>query len=150
VRLSGEEESLLASAARPIVLLMPLDGSLWTETNTGSRFLGAFLPNTGLHQMLTDALGPLIMTSANLSGDAILFSDDEIFRAKNLAVDGILYHTREILTPLDDSVVKVHGRPHPDHPQKPWICAAPHISRKSRRRVDSRIRRRPEECLLPL
>lgn len=106
-RLSGEEESLLASAARPIVLLMPLDGSLWTETNTGSRFLGAFLPNTGLHQMLTDALGPLIMTSANLSGDAILFSDDEIFRAKNLAVDGILYHTREILTPLDDSVVKV-------------------------------------------
>ncbi len=104
---SAEEETLLTSAARPIVLLMPIDDSIWPETSAGSRFLGAFLPNTGLHQLLTDDLGPLIMTSANLSGDAILFRDEEIFRAKNLAVDGILYHTREILTPLDDSVVKV-------------------------------------------
>lgn len=104
---SAEEETLLTSTARPIVLLIPIDDSIWPETSAGSRFLGAFLPNTGLHQLLTDELGPLIMTSANLSGDAILFRDDEIFRAKNLAVDGILYHTREILTPLDDSVVKV-------------------------------------------
>lgn len=104
---SGEDETLLVSSARPIVLLMPLDGTIWPGTCAGSRFLGAFLPNTGLHQMLTDSLGPLIMTSANLSGDAILFNDEEIFRAKNLEVDGILYHTRQILTPLDDSVVKV-------------------------------------------
>jgi hydrogenase maturation protein HypF len=29
-----------------------------------SRFIGAFVPYTPLHQQLTDACGPLVMTSA--------------------------------------------------------------------------------------
>ena len=128
---SAEEEKLLTSPARPIVLieLSGLSGSKqvshagvvesgtesagkksgFAESVSGdSRYLGAFLPSFGLQQMLTDECGPLIVTSANLSGEPIV-TDDEKFAetALRLKPDAILYHMREILRPLDDSVVFV-------------------------------------------
>ena len=45
------------------------------------------------------------MTSANLSGEPIIIDDNEI---KKFAVK-ILSHDREILTPLDDSVVRINA-----------------------------------------
>jgi len=85
---SLEEEKLLLSTARPIVLLsterpkLPRsssrEDSFCPEVIAESRFLGAFLPYTALHHQLTEACGPLIMTSANLSGEPILFRDEDI------------------------------------------------------------------------
>lgn len=45
------------------------------------------------------------MTSANISGEAIIINDDEI---KKFGID-ILSHDREILTPIDDSVVQINS-----------------------------------------
>lgn len=102
------EERLLTSLARPIVLLKVKHGQNWfPDVVSGeSRFLGLFLPYTGVHKMLTDACGPLVMTSANLSGEPILIEDEQMLSSMQ-GLDGILYHKRRILRPLDDSVVQV-------------------------------------------
>jgi len=114
---SLEEEKLLLSSARPIVLLsterpkLPRSSSredtFCPEVIAGSRFLGAFLPYTALHHQLTEACGPLIMTSANLSGEPILFRDEDALLMSSPYLSGVLYNTRRIVTPLDDSVARV-------------------------------------------
>jgi len=101
------EEKLLASAARPIVLLNKKLDSFCTSLSGGSRFLGTFLSCTGLHQLLLDACGPLVMTSGNFSDEPIIISDDEMLHFQSEYLDGILYHQRQIVTPLDDSVTRV-------------------------------------------
>ena len=53
--------------------------------------------------MILDQVSPLVMTSANISGEPIIIDDNEI---NKFGVD-VLSHNREILTPLDDSVVCV-------------------------------------------
>ena len=123
---SPEEEKLLLSAARPIVLLASdrssvpapselsdsFSGNFCPEVSGESRFLGAFLPYTALHQQLTDACGPLIMTSANLSDEPIRFRDEDIMKITSPYLSGVLYNTRRIVTPLDDSIVRAAaGRP---------------------------------------
>ena len=103
-----KEEVLLQSPARPIVLLEKRDHIKWkpfsNETSKESRYIGAFLPATGAHRLLLEQTEPLIVTSANLSGEPMI-TDDQMFRDQYLQdVDGMLYHEREILRPLDDSV----------------------------------------------
>ena len=103
-----KEEALLQSPARPIVLLEKRDHIKWKpfsdETSKESRYIGAFLPATGAHRLLLEQTDPLIVTSANLSGEPMII-DDQGFRDQYLTeVDGMLYHNREILRPLDDSV----------------------------------------------
>ena len=113
-RVSPEEEELLLSPARPIVLLAieQAADAFCPQVSGESRFLGAFLPYTALHQQLTDACGPLIMTSANLSDEPIIYRDEDILQISSPYLSGVLYNTRRIVTPLDDSVIRViSGRP---------------------------------------
>lgn len=92
--ITKEEEELLQSSAKPIVLLerKPVDTSLMgreavskesgiicEEVYRTSRFIGAFLPSMGVQFMLIDICGPLIMTSANLSDMPIIKDEEEIF-----------------------------------------------------------------------
>ncbi|MCR5675752.1 MAG: carbamoyltransferase HypF [Lachnospiraceae bacterium] len=120
---NGREERALVSAARPIVLLTPRRNgtgkdhadTVWSSAVlSGSAFIGAFLPAAGVHRMLTDACGPLIATSANISDDPMDHTD-EAFAAHflrsegNGAADGVLTHPRRILSPIDDSVVYADG-----------------------------------------
>lgn len=101
------EEKLLTSSARPIVLLNKKLDMFCASLSGESRFLGAFLPCTGLHQLLVDACGPLVMTSGNFSDEPIIISDDKMLHFQSEYLDGVLYHQREIVTPLDDSVTRV-------------------------------------------
>lgn len=104
---SEEEEKLLLSPARPIVLLNKKQDVFCESLSSESRFLGAFLPYTGLHQLLTQACGPLVMTSGNFSNEPIITDDAEMLAFQSDDFDGVLYHTRRIVTPLDDSVARV-------------------------------------------
>jgi hydrogenase maturation protein HypF len=104
---SAEEEKLLRSAARPIVLLCKTAEPFCPGVSGDSRFIGAFLPYTGLHQILTRECGPLIATSGNITSEPIVVQDRDIFAMKSPDLDGALYNTREILNPLDDSVARV-------------------------------------------
>ncbi len=104
---SEEEEKLLMTKARPIVLLYMHRDGMAPSTNKGSIYCGAFLPYTPLQILLTRACGPLIMTSGNLSGKPIIREDKEILSVRSPYLHGILYNKRRIVRSVDDSVAKV-------------------------------------------
>ncbi|MDR1136046.1 MAG: carbamoyltransferase HypF [Clostridiales Family XIII bacterium] len=129
---NDEEESLLTSAARPIVLLekrkIPNEVAVSPEVCRSSRFIGAFLPSIGAQYMLAWELGPLIMTSANLSDMPIIKDEQEMWEtmSRQPLVDGALYNSRAIRTRMDDSVVRI-------------IDARPQMIRRSKGYVPSPI-----------
>lgn len=103
-KVSKKEAEALLSPARPIVLLEKIK-EFPPKVCGDSDFIGAFLPCNPLQILILDKISPLIMTSANASGEPIITDDEEI---KKFGVD-ILSHDRKILTPLDDSVVQLVG-----------------------------------------
>jgi hydrogenase maturation protein HypF len=102
------ERELLTSPARPVVLLRARPGaSVAPSVAPGSTSLGVMLPYTPLHHLLLrEVARPLVMTSANLSDEPIVFREDELGRLAPLA-DAVVSHDRPIRTRVDDSVVKV-------------------------------------------
>lgn len=101
---NDKEEELLLSSARPIVLLEKKIDFPYNVCQN-SDFTGAFLPCNPIQIMILEKISPLVMTSANISSEPIIIDDEEI---KKLGVK-VLSHNREILTPLDDSVLFVNG-----------------------------------------
>ena len=101
--ISEEEEKLLLSKNKPIVLVekKKLEGA-----SPGLNTIGLFLPYTGLHHLLFYYLrsDALVMTSANIPGEAMIVEDDEAF---SVDADYYLLHNRRIPNRVDDSVVRV-------------------------------------------
>ena len=98
----------LADPARPIVLCTARpDSRLAPGIAPGLAEVGAFLPYSPLHHLLLgDFGGPLVATSANLSGEPVL-TDPEAVRTRLSAVaDAMLHHDRPIARPADDSVLR--------------------------------------------
>jgi hydrogenase maturation protein HypF len=104
---SDEEEKLLTSSARPIVLLERENRLIDENICKESRFIGAFLPYTPLHHLLLNEFKSLIVTSANISDWPIITKDSVMLKTTSPYLSGVLYSTREIVTPLDDSVSRV-------------------------------------------
>ena len=104
---SDTEEEILCGVQHPIVLLPKREDPFCTQVCGESRFLGAFLPYTPLHALLTESCGPLIATSGNLAGEPIIIRDEEMLTLSISELAGVLYHQRRITTPLDDSVVRI-------------------------------------------
>jgi len=108
--LSAEEETLLTSSARPIVLAESREGNGIAEgVAPGIPWLGVFLPYAPLqHLLFADGrLEALVMTSANLSEEPIAIDNDEARARLGGIADGFLMHDREILQRCDDSVAAV-------------------------------------------
>jgi len=113
--LTAEDERLLLSPARPIVLARAKDDNgIAPSVAPGIPWLGVFLPYAPLqHLLFADArVRALVMTSANLSEEPIAIDNDEArARLANIA-DEFLMHNREILQRCDDSVAAtVDGAP---------------------------------------
>ncbi len=108
--LDSDEEKLLTSARRPIVLLDKRASSDdFSGISPGLRTVGVYLPYSGLHYVLFRHLQSegIIMTSANVSGEPMAISNEEAF---NLNADYFLLHNRRIVNRLDDSVVQCYER----------------------------------------
>ncbi len=119
---SLEEEGLLLSNRRPIVLLRKKEVAnhfLSQEISPNNRYLGFMLPYTPLHYLLflhpgiqkptiTHSHFPaLVMTSGNMSEEPIVRDNEEAREKLSGLVDAFLLHNRNIFMRVDDSVVKM-------------------------------------------
>jgi hydrogenase maturation protein HypF len=108
--LTADEEALLGTAARPIVIARAREGSGIAEgVAPGIPWLGVFLPYAPLqHLLFADRrVQALVMTSANLSEEPIAIDNDEALARLGGIADAFLMHDREILQRCDDSVTAV-------------------------------------------
>jgi hydrogenase maturation protein HypF len=129
--MNHEEQVLLASAQRPVVLLKRHEDSDTTaeiapSVSPRNRSLGAFLPYTPLHTLLFDGCiyRALVMTSGNQSDEPIVTDNEECrSRLKDIA-DFFLLHDRDIYLRCDDSVTRViRGRPRPIRRARGYVPA---------------------------
>ncbi|KTC80297.1 hydrogenase maturation protein HypF [Legionella cherrii] len=128
VTMNQQERDLLESIARPIVLLKKNDvlNTYSPAIAPGLNTLGIMLPYTPLHYLLFNALAGnkngcawlneyqntlLVITSANLGGDPLIIEDHSAEQQLNHIADKIISYNRQIITRVDDSVIRVvsHG-----------------------------------------
>ncbi len=103
------EKLELEEVSSPIVLLSikkdrmtPIDVDVIAPN---LNILGVMMPYTPLFKSLLNKFKkPIIATSANISGDTIIYKDD--FKSLSKISDYILTNNREIVIPQDDSVVR--------------------------------------------
>ncbi len=128
-RLTREEEELLTSPVRPIVLCERRPGAaIAPEVAPDTSLLGLVLPYTPIHHLLLAAARrPLVMTSGNRSDEPIARSEGEALARLDRIATAFVVHDREIANRCDDSVVRV-------------VDGAPVVLRRSRGFVPYPIR----------
>jgi hydrogenase maturation protein HypF len=110
VQMTSDEERLLISPQRPIVLLHKR-GDMMEElerVSPGLGNLGVMLPYSGAHLLMFHHLEAdgVIMTSANPPGEPMAVENEKAF---DLGLDYYLMHDRNIIHRCDDSVVKINS-----------------------------------------
>lgn len=108
------DEAELCGPAGPIVICPlertgPGNEKLPHGITCGLNSLGILLPTTPLHVWLADQLSPLVVTSANLEGQPIVYRDHPAHDSPGPLADVWIDHNRPIRRPIDDSVVQHAG-----------------------------------------
>ena len=103
-----EEEALLTSNRRPIVLLKKKNPNAISEgVAPSNKYFGVMLPYTPLHYLLLNyGFAALVMTSGNLSEEPIAIDNDDAFKRLAGIADYFLIHNRDILLRSDDSIAR--------------------------------------------
>lgn len=103
---SQEEETLLTSPQRPIVLLKKNQNGLIADSVAPKvPNLGIMLPYTPLHHLLLeDRFTALVMTSANQVDEPICTGNREALDRLQGIVDYFLMHNRDIRVRCDDAI----------------------------------------------
>ncbi|NWF97341.1 MAG: carbamoyltransferase HypF [Nitrospirae bacterium] len=118
---TAEEEEILKSNKRPIVLLNKKVNKLPEAIAPNNPGIGFMLPYTPLHYLLfyypiseTDSdkksspnFDALVMTSGNISEEPIVTDNKEAMEKLSGIVDAFLIHNRDIFMRVDDSVIRV-------------------------------------------
>ena len=103
-----EEETLLSSIQRPIVLLKKkTPNAIAGEVAPRNKYFGVMLPYAPLHYLLLQhGFEALVMTSGNLSEEPIAIDNDDAFSRLCGIADYFLIHNRDIYLRSDDSIVQ--------------------------------------------
>ncbi|OGW51886.1 MAG: carbamoyltransferase HypF [Nitrospirae bacterium RBG_13_43_8] len=120
---SREEEDLLVSIKRPVVLLTRKEPLLPEAVSPRNPCIGFMLPYTPLHYLLfyyplnSEPLTPhsslvtnfdaLVMTSGNIAEEPIVIHNEEAVAKLSGIADAFLLHNRDIFMRVDDSVVRL-------------------------------------------
>jgi hydrogenase maturation protein HypF len=125
---SGEEEKVIVSNKRPIVLLKKIENNLPEDISPKNTNIGFMLPYTPLHYLLfyypvdeesrrlkpvaeseklTTNFDALVMTSGNISEEPIVIDNAEAVSKLSDIADAFLVHNRDIFMRVDDSVVRL-------------------------------------------
>ena len=121
--INSKEKEILTGNKKPIILLEKKNkfveevgfktsecpgNDLPSNIGFNSSKLGVLLPYTPLHYLLFDKeLEVLVFTSANISGNPIIYKNKEALESIKDIADYFLIHNRNINMPIDDSVVNV-------------------------------------------
>ena len=109
--MTPQDESLLRSPAAPIVVL-PAEGPerVAEAVAPGKGTLGFMLPYTPLHHLLLEGIDrPIVLTSGNLSDEPQCVNNDEARLKLAGIADYGLFHDRDIVNRIDDSVTRIIG-----------------------------------------
>jgi len=109
-----EEEKLLLSVQRPIVILRRKEHSAIAQAVAPYQdTFGVMLPYTPLHHLLLNGpLKALVMTSGNVCDEPISYKNGEAYERLFKIADHFLFHNREIHMRCDDSVTRTfEGKP---------------------------------------
>lgn len=124
--IGSSAQKLLSSARRPIVICPRKKGTLPSILSPDTEDIGIMLPSTPLHHLLfhpewaggsrEDSLSALVMTSGNAYGSPLCLGNREAKKRLSSIADVFLFHDRDILVRIDDSVVfpekeKKNGQP---------------------------------------
>ena len=104
------EERILFGNKKPILLLDKKRNSLLPKelTNYQNGKLGVMLPYTPVHHILfSEDIDILVMTSANISGEPMVYKNHEAIEKLKGIADFYLMNNRHIYIPIDDSVSRV-------------------------------------------
>lgn len=116
VQLSADDKAFLSSPSRPILLTRKKMGSnLSNAIAPALSEVGVMLPYSPLHHLLlNDFGGPLVATSANISGEPVLIDNAEVDKRLAHVAEAFLHHDRPIERPADDPVFRnIAGKPRP-------------------------------------
>jgi len=108
-RVRPDEEALLESPERPIVLLKRAENSrIAPSVAPGQSSYGVMLPYTPLQALILDSsLYAVVATSGNRSEEPIVVDDEEAVERLGDIADFFLVHDRGIHRRADDSVARV-------------------------------------------
>ncbi len=105
------EKNALLGHVSPIVLLplrdVPGSGLAAEVIAPGLNQIGAMLPYAPLLELLMQLFPrPVVATSGNVSNAPIVYTDNQVEEGLGVVADLIVSHDRDIVVPLDDSVLR--------------------------------------------
>ena len=119
--LTEDDKAFLLQPARPILLVAKKNSSALCEQIAdesiapGLNEVGIMLPYSPLHHLLLNEFaGPLVATSANISGEPVLIQNQQVETRLGHVADAFLHHDRPIQRPADDPVYRtIAGKARP-------------------------------------
>ena len=107
-QVSRLEQQALMDKSAAIVILHAKQKSIAPSVTLGDDKLGFMLPYTPLHTLLLQHPPmPLVMTSGNISDQPQCITNQQARQKLSHLADYLLFHNRNIINRLDDSVVRL-------------------------------------------
>ena len=145
VEITQQQRQFLSGSTHPILLVPLQRGSRLSPAIAPQlQEVGVMKPYSPLHVLLMDEFnGPLVATSANISGEPVLTDNKQVMQRLPHVADAFLHHNRRIQRPADDPVYRtIHGEPRvlrlgrgnapleldlPFHLQQPLLAVGGHM-----------------------